>query len=375
MTIKEDIRLNYKKILVRSTNWLGDAVMSTPFFKALDEIFPEAFIEVMALAYIAPVFENNPHIDSIKILKRDRGFKALCANVISFVSRRDKNEYDLGISLPNSIGAALDLKRAGCREILGYDRGWRGFLLNRRVKFTKEIFHVHEIYYYLNLLGCFMNKNIDIIEKPRDFYFDITRCEPAYELFLSEDESLGAKKRLEKMGILADRDIILGVNPGAFFGSAKRWFTDRYKKTLEILSAKFPRLKILVFGSEKENGIGAAICSGLDKAAFNMCGATDIRELIALVSKCRLFLTNDSGAMHIAAAFNVPIVAVFGSTDHRSTYPLCEKYSIMRKPVDCSPCKRRECPVKHHLCMENISVEEVAARMSSEIERIDLCQK
>ncbi|HOT76414.1 MAG TPA: lipopolysaccharide heptosyltransferase II, partial [Candidatus Wallbacteria bacterium] len=180
---------------------------------------------------------------------------------------------------------------------------------------------------------------------------------------------------LEKNGIDFRRDFILGVNPGAFFGPAKRWFTDRYAETARKLCGYFDNLKIIVFGSAKEETIGEEICRGLAGRAFNMCGKTSIRELMALISRCRHFLTNDSGAMHIAAAFDIPITAIFGPTDHKSTYPLSRDYKIIRREISCAPCKKRECPLGHHLCMKNIDTQTVLKSLTDDIERNNLCQK
>jgi len=363
----------YKKILVRSTNWLGDAVMSTPFLELLRKLFPESFIEICALPYIAPVFENNPAVDKISVISRDKGLKSAAGAIKSFWPWREI-KYDLGISLPNSIGAALDLKKAGCRKILGYNRGGRRLMLDLPVEVTKEILCVHEIYYYMNLLRRFAadNPNPAMAE-----YFSSLAAglEASYRLYLTQAEITCAESILEKNGVNLRRDFVLGVNPGAFFGPAKRWFTDRYAETARKLCASFDNLKIIVFGSAKEETIGEEICRGLDGRAFNMCGKTSIRELMALISRCRHFITNDSGAMHIAAAFDIPITAIFGPTDHKSTYPLSRDYKIIRREIPCAPCKRRECPLGHHLCMKNIDTETVLKSLAEDIERNTLCQK
>ncbi|HBC73935.1 MAG: lipopolysaccharide heptosyltransferase II [Candidatus Wallbacteria bacterium GWC2_49_35] len=360
----------YKKILVRSTNWLGDAVMSTPFFAMLREMFPNAFIEAAALDYIAPVFENNPAINKISVVRRAKGVGALTGAISAFLPRQSF-EYDLGISLPNSIGAALDLKKAGCREIIGYNRGGRGFILTGAVGVTKEILCVHEIYYYMNLLRRFAND--DSHPAVTEVFSGIASgLNVSYKLYLTPDEIARAKGTLAKIDILCGRDIILGINPGAFFGPAKRWFTDRYAETAAALCERFGGLKILVFGSGKEESIGSLICRNLPGRAFNMCGKTTIRELMALISMCGHFLTNDSGAMHIAAAFDVPVTAVFGPTDHKSTYPLSRRFKIIRREVPCAPCKKRECPKGHHLCMKNIDVKTVVDSLSEELEKLEI---
>ena len=368
-----EFALKYKKILVRCTNWLGDAVMTTPFFSFLRKVFPDSGIEIIALPYIAPVFENNPNIDAIKILKRRGGVSGFLSNLGALVSRRG-DKYDLGISLPNSFGAAVDLKKAGCREILGYDRDMRGVLLDHPVVFKKEMYNVHEIFYYLNILRAFLKESGD------DILGEICDgaskgAEPRYEIYLSPFERADAKKKLIDTGIDIRNDIVVGLNPGAFFGSAKRWFIERYAEVVGRLAKEYKDVKFIVFGSAKEEAFGREISSAAPASAFNFCGRTSIRELISYISMCRLFLTNDSGAMHIAAAFDIPVVAVFGSTDNASTYPVCSDGVIIRSDIDCAPCKKRECPLGHHKCMKLISVDEVCEIMKNKIERIIKCQK
>ncbi len=363
----------YKKILVRCTNWLGDAVMTTPFFSFLRKAFPASRIEIKALPYIAPVFENNPNIDAITILKRQGGVSGFLGSLGALVSRRG-DLYDLGISLPNSFGAAVDLKKAGCREILGYNRDMRGILLDHPVPFNKEMYNVHEIFYYLNILRSFLrNDGKDIVGDACD---KATKgAEPRYEIYLSRAEREAAMKKLNEIGIDISGNLIVGLNPGAFFGSAKRWPVERYAKVVARLSAEYKNVRFVVFGSAKEEAFGREICASAPDSAFNFCGKTSIRELISHISMCRLFLTNDSGAMHIAAAFDIGVVAIFGSTDHASTYPVCSDGLIIRRDIDCAPCKKRECPLGHHKCMNLISVDEVYKVMKNKIERIIKCQK
>ncbi|MEZ7893314.1 MAG: lipopolysaccharide heptosyltransferase II [Candidatus Wallbacteria bacterium] len=379
----------YKKILVRSTNWLGDAVMTTPFFKLLRELFPDSEISVLALPYIAPVFENNPNIDKILILERKKGISGVFSSLKPLFTKAAAR-YDLGISLPNSIGAALDLKGAGCREILGYNRELRGFLLDHKAPVTKEIFCFHESFYYMNILRYFFgasNKNgapsnensmdnsslssktaCGIIDK---YFSDISSgLGLAYELYITEAEKNEAIQNLTNQGIDFDENIVIGINPGAFFGSAKRWFTDRYAETVKTLSAENKNLKFVIFGSAKEIPIGEEIKKASGASVINSCGRTSIRQLMAQIAVCDLFVTNDSGAMHIAGANNIPIIAIFGSTDHISTYPICRNYKIIRHAVECSPCKKRECPQKHHNCMKLVSVTEVVKAIDSQLDLI-----
>jgi len=301
--MKKKFGKKYSRILVRCTNWLGDAIMTTPFFSALKKIYPWSRVEVLALPYIAPVFENNPNIDKIRVLKRNRGVAGLIGSIKSIISPRE-SDYDLGICLPNSIGSAIDLKVAGCGEIVGYDRDMRGLLLTHKIPVNKEVLCYHEIFYYLNILREFAGDFAP--EDVKGLFSDVSGATTAsYEIFLGRTEKNNADKVLSELGMDRAKNFVIGINPGAYFGSAKRWFTDRYKRTVESVAAACDDARFIVFGSEKERAIGAEICSGLPGKAHNLCGKTGIRELFALISECSLFITNDSGAMHAAAAYSM----------------------------------------------------------------------
>jgi heptosyltransferase II len=161
---------------------------------------------------------------------------------------------------------------------------------------------------------------------------------------------------LEKHGIRPG-DFILGINPGAAFGSAKRWYPERFAQVARQLSEKW-KAKVLVFGGPGETDIAAEIEEKLENDCINLAGRTSVRELMELIRRCSFFITNDSGPMHVAAAFEVPLVAIFGSTDHKTTSPYTEKAVIVRKEIECAPCKLRECP-KDHQCMTAVTADDV----------------
>ena len=187
-------------------------------------------------------------------------------------------------------------------------------------------------------------------------HFGIEAREKRQLLCVTPGEKRTAAETLERAGILAG-DFLIGVNPGAAYGSAKRWYPERFADVAATLAQKW-RAKILVLGGPSEVAIAADIEAALPGGCLNLAGKTTVRELLALIQSCDFFISNDSGPMHIAAAFQVPLVAVFGSTDHRTTYPFSENSVVVRKEIDCAPCLKRECPTDHR-CMTEVSAQDV----------------
>jgi heptosyltransferase II len=171
---------------------------------------------------------------------------------------------------------------------------------------------------------------------------------------------------LDRHGIRAD-DFLLGINPGAAFGSAKRWYPDRFADVARQLS-RLKKARVVIFGGPGETDIAAEIEQHLGGVCLNLAGTTTVRGLMALIRKCSLFVTNDSGPMHIAAAFGVPLVAIFGSTDHATTSPYTERAVVVRKDIECAPCKLRECPTDHR-CMKAVTADDVVSAAEQLLEK------
>jgi heptosyltransferase-2 len=172
------------------------------------------------------------------------------------------------------------------------------------------------------------------------------RCPPDWT------ESAGADRLLGKDG---GGDWV-GVNPGAFYGTAKRWLPERFAAVADTLAARGARIALV--GGAAERPIAEAIAAQMRAPARVLCGETTVPELVGVLARLRLLVTNDSGPMHVAAALGVPVVAVFGPTDWRETHPVGEAHRVVREPVHCSPCGLRECPIDHR-CMRRVSVDRV----------------
>jgi heptosyltransferase-2 len=322
-----------KKIMVRSTNWVGDAVMTTPAMGALRAAFPEAEIVVVANPLVAELFRQHPYCNRVLVYDSKgphEGFRGLWR--FSRVLRRE--EFDLAVLLQNAIEAALMAFLAGIPRRAGYRRDARGPLLTHGVPFGKAELLLHHTDYYLQMLDR----------------IGISGGDGRLCLECSEDELAWAREELGSGTWVA-------VNPGAAYGSAKRWFPERFAETANRLVEEYG-VKIVLTGGPGEKEIGNDIAGAMSSEPLNLIGRTNIRQLMALLSGVRLMITNDSGPMHVGAAFGVPIVAVFGPTDHTTTSPLADNCRIVRKDADCSPCLLRQCPTDHR-CMKAIGAEDV----------------
>ena len=328
------------KILVRATNWLGDAVMSLPALRALRQQFPDAGITVLARPWVASLYEGERSIDRIIPLEGAAGPRDWA--VKWRLGRRLRREsFDLAVLLPNSFESAAIVWLSRARRRVGYARDGRSLLLTDAVVPLPGETPRHERYYYLELL-----RRAGLIDSI-----------PAVEEILLDglDE---ARKR--GAALFATRGValpVIGVSPGAAYGGAKRWLPDRFAQAARELAAR-DAASIVVFGSSGEQ----ALCDDVARACggHNFAGSTTLRKFIDLSAACGLCLANDSGAMHVAAAVGVPCVTVFGPTDETATGPVGRTARIVREPVDCAPCRLRECPIDHR-CMTRVTVERVVA--------------
>jgi heptosyltransferase-2 len=341
---------DFKRILVRATNWVGDAVMCLPALCALRASYPEAHIAVLARPWVADIYEREPFADAVILLNSARGARDLAGK---WQAARDlhRGNYDCAVLLQNAFEAALITWLARIPRRIGYDRDRRGFLLTDAIAVPKagEVPR-HERFYYLELLS---RAGL------------ISGSAPSAEIKLE-----GARQARESgMPRLLAAGLprrVIGVSPGAAFGGAKRWFPERFADAAARIAQDLHG-GVAVFGSASESelcGRVAALTRQQGVLAHNFAGATRLRDFVEMVAACDLYLTNDSGAMHISSALGVPTVAIFGATDDTTTGPTGAHAAIVRELVDCSPCLLRECPADH-ICMERVTADRVveAARL------------
>ncbi|HTC91215.1 MAG TPA: lipopolysaccharide heptosyltransferase II [Bryobacteraceae bacterium] len=316
--------MNFSNILVRATNWVGDAVMSLPALRAIRERFSTARISVLAKPWVADLYGRESFIDEIIFYSGESPWR----------TGHDLRvrKFDCAILLQNAFEAAWIAWLARIPTRIGYKRDGRQLLLTRAVNVPKpgEIPR-HERFYYLELLR-------------RAGLIDV----------LPESEAI----RLSGGGAIPIGGRVIGVSPGAAYGTAKRWLPERFAEAAGEL-AKARGASIALFGSKTERELCEEVARQLNgHQVTNYAGQTTLSQFIDLASGCELFLTNDSGSMHIASALGVPTVAIFGATDDTTTGPTGRNARVVRHPVDCSPCLLRECPIDHR-CMTGVSVERV----------------
>lgn len=330
---------NIRKILIRAVNWVGDAVMTTPAIALIRQHFPQAKISILANPMVGEIFSHHNWVDQVITFDRKNRHKGGLGR-FRLAQELRKESFDMAIILPNSFDSALVPWLAGIPVRLGKSSDGRGFMLTGRYRPAKGKPVIHEVGYYLNLV--------------RHFGISGQTVNPC--IFTTANEDSLAAERLAAYGIAAD-DMLIGINPGAAFGSAKRWYPERFTEVAQRLAEKWSA-RIVIFGGPAETEIAADIKNRFDGNAFNLAGKTTVRELMALIKRCNFFITNDSGPMHVAAAFGVPLTAIFGSTDHATTSPYTDKAVIVRKDVHCAPCKLRECPTDHG-CMTAVTANDV----------------
>jgi heptosyltransferase-2 len=331
------------KIVIRATNWIGDAVMSLPAIRAVRARWPDAEICLLARPWVAAVYEGERAVSRILPLGGPVGVRGVATRLAAARELRTES-FDLAITLPNSFESALILWRAGIPRRIGYARDGRKLLLTDAIPRPKpgEI-PKHERFYYLELLR-------------RAGIIDALPAEVEIRLDGRDAASQRGRALLAARGVDSP---VIGVSPGAASGGAKRWLPERFAEAAATV-ARETGAAILIFGSDAERelcGQVAVLCKGL-----NLAGTLSLREFIDMIAVCNACLCNDSGAMHLAAALGVPSVTVFGPTDETTTGPTGSTARIVRQPVDCAPCLKRECPIDHR-CMTRVPSDMVATEV------------
>jgi len=328
-----------KNILIRGTNWIGDAVMTIPAVNAVRNTFPQARISILAKPWLAEVYRLCPSLDEI-ILFHDPGFHSGIAGKIKLGNELRKLKFDAAILLQNAIEAAIITWWAGIPIRAGYNSDGRGLLLTHSVQRTTAIRKVHQTKYYLEMvkaLGC-------------------QSAEANVHLTPGKEYETLSETLFDEHGIGRDA-FLIGIAPGAAYGPAKRWFPERFAAVADRLMNDFSA-QALLFGSSADRKSTDAVQHNATHQLISLAGKTNLKETIALIARCNLFISNDSGLMHVAGALNIPTVAIFGSTNPITTSPAGDKSVVIYKEASCSPCLKETCPTDFR-CMEVVTVEEV----------------
>jgi lipopolysaccharide heptosyltransferase II len=310
------------RILIRSSNWLGDAVMSAPAVRAIKNGRPDAQITIAAPARIAPMWKLVREVDAIIPLP-----DGSLLSTVQLVRRG--SHFDAAILFPNSLRVALESWLSGIPRTVGYRGHCRKWFLNQTVVEPRKP-------------GPPEHHSLRFLRIAHDCGAETPNAEGPSGNQLSTINYQGLK---------------MGLCPGAEYGSAKRWLPERFAEVAAKISAQSSAQWIL-FGTKNDAVIGDQIAAAIGDRCVNRIGLTTLDELIDELRRCSLLLTNDTGTMHLAALLGVPVVAIFGSTGPHLTGPLGNGHTILRHHVECSPCFLRECPIDFR-CMKAVSAEEV----------------
>lgn len=332
-----------KRILIRSTNWIGDAIMTTPAIRTLRQNYPDAEITLLALPWVSDVFAASPRIDKIFVYEKKGRHQGLRGKW-QLAAELRKKHFDAAILLQNAFEAALITTLAKIPTRGGYTTDGRGLLLTHGVHKDPAIGEKHQVYYYQEMLAG----------------LGLTPGENSLELFLSSDDEASARQGLDTLFSRQGRGPVIGLNPGAAYGPAKRWPAEKFAQLAAQLIEQSHAL-ILIFGTKADQAAAATILAAVPEPEriLDITGKTTLAAAMAYIDCCDVFVSNDSGLMHVAAALQTPTIAIFGSTDHIATGPFSDKARIIRKPLDCSPCMKTHCPKHHFQCMEQIQPQEV----------------
>lgn len=334
------------KILVKGVNWIGDSLFMTPALAALKKGFPNSHISLLINPWVREIFDGNPDLDEI-IIYDERGKEKTLKGKSRFIQSLRNRNFDMGIIMqPRSYKAALFVYLSRIPERIGYSHSLRNLLLTRRVE--PPTAPLHDIDMFLNIV-------LSLGVAP-------ARKEPYLPFSPKADD--WADRFLEERGVNKG-ELLIGINPGAFKQS-KRWPEPRYAELSDILIKEF-KTKIIIFQGPGEDEIIEKVVNLMkEKAIIVKAG---IKELSALSRKCKLFVGNDTGPMHVAAASGTPVIALFGPADPQRSRPWGRNHVVIKKDLPCSPCSRVVC--KEPTCMESITVEDVLQAVRVQLKRTE----
>lgn len=327
-----------KRILIRSPNWVGDAVMSLPAVSSVCRKVPEGEVVILAKPWVGDLFREHPGVREV-ISYCSPGVHEGVWGRWRLSRELKQGRFDLALHLPNSLESALISFLAGIPRRMGYNTDARGILLTHRVPVNGRVKKEHQVEYYLHLIRAL---GIEIVERIPTLQISQRR----------KQEAEGTLK-----AVSGGDGPFVGISPGAQYGSAKEWFPERFGELALRISREIGA-RLLMLGSAGDRVAASRIGEIAGSPVVDLCGKTTLAQALALISCCRVFITNDSGLMHAASALAVPLVAIFGSTDPGRTGPLGRHSRVVQKPISCAPCLKTRCP-RNRECMEAITVDEV----------------
>ena len=350
MTMSDFRPENIKRVVVRSTNWVGDALMTIPALRELRRLLPNAHLTLATRPWAKGLFEDADLVDDLLISNR-RGLGSVVSQVVAW----RKGRFDLAVVFPNAFEAALIPAIARIPFRVGYATDGRSALLTNPLPLPEWRSSKHEVFYYLNIIGELER----LLDPKQTGTQNVMENQPDAFLRISETRQIEALAMLRAFGIRDSRPLV-ALCPGSINSRAKRWPAERYAALADSLIEKL-NAEVLLIGSPEELDVSLELSRSMRNKVFNLTGKTDLSQIAAVLSCVDLLVTNDTGPAHLAAALGRPTLVIFGPTNPLTTRPFSSVAELVRHPPDCAPCMLRDCPIDHR-CMTAISPEEVFAR-------------
>jgi heptosyltransferase II len=337
------------KILVRGTNWVGDAVMQIPALRQLRAIFADAHITLCTRDWANGIYADAEFIDEILTVNPNE-------SVFSQSKKLRENQFDLAILFTNSFQTALIAKFSKIKTRFGYANEGRSVLLTNAIAKPTWKNERHEVFYYLNLIS----------EVEKHYFGMVSEQNPQFDLQVSDERKLLARKVLRENGVDLSKPVIVFC-AGSTNSRAKRWQTESYAKLNDRIQREL-NANVVLIGDKSELDISREVIAKAEVKPILMTGKTSLNEATAVLSVSDLLVSNDTGPAHISAALGTKTIVIFGPTNPKTTHPIGSE--VVRKNVDCSPCMLRDCPIDHR-CMTQISPDEIFAKVKRIIDEID----
>lgn len=329
-----------RRTLIISPNWIGDAVMAQPLLARLRERNPESEIDVLAPAWVAPIWRAMPEVAEVIEAPFRHGALQLKERW-RFARQLRRRGYGQAYILPNTLKFALIPWLAGIRKRVGYVGESRYGLINVLHRDNRRSPRPMVVFY-----GA-------LADRP-------SAATPPLSAFPRPHLAVDPRQVqevMDKAGLPADARVF-ALAPGAEFGSAKRWPEEHFARLAQSLLQADPANQVILLGSGKDQPVGEAIAA-LAPGVRNLAGVTSLSEAVALIARADAVVSNDSGLLHIASALDRPVVALYGPTDPKHAPPFSSRAQSLWLDLDCAPCKQRECPLGHHNCMRQMAPERV----------------
>ncbi len=334
------------RILIRGTNWIGDAIMTLPACASVRAAYRDAHLAILAKPPVSDIYRMFTQADEI-IPYESQDDTPMGVFRLAWKLRTKK--FDAAVLLQNAIEAAIIARAAGVKVRAGFNTDGRGFLLTHPVRRSGEILKVHQIDYYLEMVKALGCADVDRTMHLETFISPVTARDIRRQYLPQHDRPL------------------IGIAPGATYGPAKRWLPDRFAAAGDELAFDL-NAQVVLFGGKDDRETAEEVRASSRTDMLNLAGQSTLTETVYLLSQCRLVISNDSGLMHVAAALNVPTVAVFGSTNPQTTSPSGSRTAIVRQETSCSPCLKKVCPTDFR-CMTAVTVNDVVDAAKSLINK------